>query len=67
MSNTLTPPPENLPQTSGTRILIDLHSELTPEELDAFRAAAAAAGAPSLTEHFLNLTLRRLQGQEGQP
>lgn len=43
---------------SGTRILIDLERELTADELDKFVAAAKQAGAPSLTDHFLNLTLR---------
>jgi hypothetical protein len=44
--------------TSKTRILFDLADELTPEEIAAFEAAAKAAGAESITEHFLNLTLR---------
>jgi hypothetical protein len=44
--------------TSQTRILFDLSDELTPEEIEKFEAAAKAAGAENLTEHFLNLTLR---------
>lgn len=50
------PPPADL--RGGTRILIDLERELTPAELEKFVAAAAQAGAPTLTDHFLNLTLR---------
>lgn len=44
--------------SSKTRIQFDLADELTPEEIAAFEAAAAEAGAASITEHFLNLTLR---------
>ena len=40
-----------------TKILFDLADELKPEEIAAFAAAAEAAGE-TLTEHFLNLTLR---------
>lgn len=47
-----------LPKMGCTRILIDLEKELTPDELARFQEAAEAAGAQSLTEHFLNLTLR---------
>jgi hypothetical protein len=42
----------------GTRVDFDLSEELTAEELARFTAAALAAGAASVTEHFLNLTLR---------
>lgn len=42
---------------SQTRILFDLADELTPEEIEKFEAAAKAAGE-SITEHFLNLTIR---------
>lgn len=52
---TLNPPAE---LRSGTRILIDLERELTPAELEKFVAAAEQAGAPTLTDHFLSLTLR---------
>ena len=58
MSTTATTTPPNPLKNGGTRILIDLERELTPEELEKFSEAAAAAGAPSLTDHFLNLTLR---------
>jgi len=58
MSTTATPTPAKPPKMGGTRILIDLERELTPEELEKFVAAAEAAEAPSLTDHFLNLTLR---------
>ncbi len=43
---------------SRTKIIFDLAAELTPEELVRFEANAAAAGAKTLTEHFLNLNLR---------
>jgi hypothetical protein len=46
------------PTESKTRVVFDLRDELTPEEIAAFEASAQAAGAASLTEHFLNLTLR---------
>lgn len=45
-------------QNSKTLVRFDLADELTPEEIAKFEAAAKAAGAESLTEHFLNLTLR---------
>lgn len=43
---------------SKTLVRFDLADELTPEEIAKFEAAAKAAGAANLTEHFLNLTLR---------
>ena len=43
---------------SRTRIQFDLADVLTAEELEKFQRAAEEAQAPSLTEHFLNLTLR---------
>jgi hypothetical protein len=43
---------------SRTKIIFDLAHEVTPQELAAFRANAAAAGAKTLTEHFLNLNIR---------
>lgn len=49
---------EEIKPASQTRIQFDLRDELTPEELKAFEAAAKAAGASNITEHFLNLTLR---------
>jgi hypothetical protein len=51
------PDPAEAPTPSRTRVVFDLRDELTPEEIAAFEAAAAAAGR-SLTEHFLALTLR---------
>jgi hypothetical protein len=48
---------EDRPQ-SRTRILFDLADVLAPEEVEQFQRAAEEAGAKSLTEHFLNLTLR---------
>lgn len=50
--------PKETTAPSQTRIQFDLRDELTSEELEAFRAAAKAAGAENITEHFLNLTLR---------
>lgn len=49
---------EETKPASQTRIQFDLRDELTAEELEAFEAAAKAAGAANITEHFLNLTLR---------
>lgn len=43
---------------SRTRIQFDLEDVLSADEIERFKAAAGAAGAPNLTEHFLNLTLR---------
>jgi hypothetical protein len=43
---------------SRTRIVFDLEDVLTPDELAEFQANAHAAGAPTLTEHLLNVTLR---------
>lgn len=42
---------------SRTQVVFDLKEVLTDEQLAAFEAAAAEAGAKDLTEHFLNLTL----------
>lgn len=42
----------------NTRITFDLADELTPEEIRKFQQSAKEAGAPSLKEHFLNITLR---------
>ncbi len=49
---------DDVSSRSETRIVFDLSDELAPAEIEQFHEAAAAAGAPSLTEHFLNLTLR---------
>lgn len=46
------------PLSGGTRIQFDLEKELRPEELEKFIQAAEQAGAPTLTDHFLNLTIR---------
>jgi hypothetical protein len=48
-------------QDSQTRILFDLSDELTADEIEKFEAAAKAAGE-TITEHFLNLTLRLQKG-----
>ena len=44
---------------SDTQVSFDLKDVLTAEELEKFQAAAKAADAPNLTEHLLDLTLRR--------
>ena len=46
------------PKISRTRIVFDLEDVLTVEELSQFQASANEAGARSLTEHLLNVTLR---------
>lgn len=43
---------------ASTRVSFDLAAVLTPEELAKFQASAREAGAETLTEHFLNLTMR---------
>jgi hypothetical protein len=45
--------------TTRTLVQFDLAAELTPDELAKFQAAAEEAGAKNLTDHFLNLTIRR--------
>lgn len=52
------PAPTQTANQSATEIKFDLKDVLTPEELEKFTAAAADSGAPNLTEHFLDLTLR---------
>jgi hypothetical protein len=51
--------PQPTQERSQTKIVIDLADELTAEEIADFERSAKAAGAESLTEHFLNLTLRQ--------
>lgn len=43
---------------SRTRIEFDLKDILSAEELTKFQESAKKAGAPNVTEHFLNITLR---------
>ena len=52
---------------SRTKIQFDLLDELTAEEVARFEASAREAKAKSLTEHFLNITLRLPSQQETQP
>ena len=52
------PKTESKPANSKTLIRFDLADELTAEEIEKFEASAKEAGAESITEHFLNLTLR---------
>jgi hypothetical protein len=42
---------------SRTRVTFDLRDVLTPEEVEKFETSAREAGAASITEHFINLTL----------
>ena len=60
---------ENTPDTNTnrTRIIFDLAAELTPEELAKFEESARVAGAESLTEHFLNLSIRVSNQLRNQP
>ncbi|MEI6656357.1 MAG: hypothetical protein WCP45_16465 [Verrucomicrobiota bacterium] len=41
-----------------TEIRFDLRSVCTAEEIESFKQSAHEAHAASLTEHFINLTLR---------
>ena len=56
MSQTASP---TQPTTSQTRIVFDLRDELDPEEIAQFEENARNAGAASLTEHLLNLAIRK--------
>lgn len=51
--------PNNHNQESRTRVVFDLRSELSDDEIRQFEKSAATAGAASLTEHFLNITIRK--------
>lgn len=46
------------PKKSRTKIQFDLLDELTESELARFEKAATDAGAPNLTEHFLDVFVR---------
>lgn len=48
---------------SRTRINFDLLDVLTEQELESFEQRAAEAGAESLTDHFLNVTVRKPVGR----
>lgn len=50
--------PDNTESTSSTTVIFDLSKELTAEELESFKAAAEASGS-DLTNHFLNITIRK--------
>jgi hypothetical protein len=43
---------------SRTKIIFDLRDVLSEAEVASFEERAQEAGAPSLTEHFLNVTMR---------
>jgi hypothetical protein len=45
-------------RASRTKIQFDLSDELTTQEVEEFEKSAEQAEASSLTEHFLNLTIR---------
>lgn len=48
-----------------SEIRFNLRSVCTPEEIEKFKDNARKAGAKSLTDHFLNLTIRTAeQGKE---
>lgn len=49
---------ERTKSESKTVIRFDLADVLTPEELASFEKEAEKARAASLTDHFLNITLR---------
>jgi hypothetical protein len=67
MSHTYTnTKPGTTPMTSRTRVLFDLRDVLNPAELSKFEESAKQAGAASLTQHFLNLTLRNVAGDKTQ-
>ena len=53
--------PSKQSNRTQTRVIFDLAEVLTAEELAKFQEAAREAKAVSLTEHFLNLTLRHPQ------
>lgn len=57
MSNTN---PKNQTAESKTRIVFDLADELTADEIKRFEDSAKAAGAESLTDHFLGTVKFRL-------
>jgi hypothetical protein len=44
--------------TSATTVIFDLSKELSADELESFKAAADANGS-DLTNHFLNITIRK--------
>ena len=48
--------------SNNTIITIDLEKELTEDELESFRLEAELAGADSLKEHFLNITIKQTEG-----
>lgn len=60
MSETKTAGDSESPATeaSQSRIQFDLMEILSPTEFEAFKRSAEEAKAASLTDHFLNLTLR---------
>lgn len=55
--------PELAEKPANTLISFDLRKILRPEEVCQFEESARKAGAKSLTEHFVNITLR-LPGED---
>lgn len=45
-------------KASSTQVIFDLAEELTAEELESFKKAAADQGV-DITSHFLNITIRK--------
>ena len=58
MTHSAQPNPEESRPKSRTKIVFDLADELTQQELERFEENSKKAGAASLQDHFLNLTLR---------
>jgi hypothetical protein len=50
----------NKQKASSTKVIFDLAAELTAEELASFKKAAEDNGA-DLTNHFLNITIRKTE------
>ena len=48
----------NNEKASSTKVIFDLAAELTPEELALFKKAAEESNS-DLTNHFLNITIRK--------
>lgn len=47
-------------KASSTKVIFDLAAELTADELASFKKAAEENGA-DLTNHFLNITIRKTE------
>lgn len=58
MSNESTTTDKSTDKPSSTKVIFDLATELTADELERFKKAANEAGTDP-TNHFLNLTIRQ--------